>query len=249
MPTKDHAVFIAPTNKEVTIWRYLDLSKFVSMLATSSLFFARADCLGDPLEGSSSRPSVANRPELIADFAKEHGAVGDIESESRRMAGIISQTQQEQLKRTYVNCWHMNEHESAAMWRLYAKSDEAIAIKSRYSTLVRCIDEHCYVGQIVYLDYEVDPMPQGNALIPFVCKRMSFEHEHELRAVTTLNSADGKAHPTGIQKSVDLNALIETVYVSPLSATWFKETVMDLTQKYGLQKQVLQSNLLVDPVY
>lgn len=249
MPAKRHSVFIAPTEQEVTIWRYLDLSKFVSMLATSSLFFSRADLLGDPLEGSFSRPTVLSRPDLIANLAKKHGAIGDIESQSQQIAAIMSRSQQRQTKHTYVNCWHINEHESAAMWRLYSKSDEAIAIKSRYLRLVSSLDEDCYVGQVFYLDYESDAMPIGNALVPFVCKRKSFEHERELRAVTTLNPVDEKALPVGIQKRIDLDTLVEAVHVSPYSAVWFREVVVDLVQRYGLQKNVLQSNLIVDPVY
>lgn len=30
----------------------------------------------------------------------------------------------------YVSSWHMNEHESTAMWRLYLKSDEGLAIRT-----------------------------------------------------------------------------------------------------------------------
>ena len=36
---------------------------------------------------------------------------------------------------TAVNCWHINEHESAAMWDLYLKSNEGIAIQSTYQKL------------------------------------------------------------------------------------------------------------------
>lgn len=249
MPAKSHSVFIAPTNRDAAIWRYQDLSKFVSMLTSSSLFFSRADCLGDPLEGSSSKPNVVNRPGVLAEFALSHGAVGDVKSESLRIANIIGDVQRAQIERTYVNCWHMNEHESPAMWRLYGKSDETIAIKSSYSALVQCLDESCYVGQVIYLNYEIDVMPQGNSLIPFVCKRKSFEHECEVRALTTINAANGSVYPAGLEKSVDLNALIETIYVSPFSASWFKEVVQDIAQKYGLRKDVRQSDLVVDPVY
>lgn len=250
MPAKSHSVFHPPTDKEIAIWRYLDLSKFVSVLATSSLFFSRADHLGDPFEGSFSKPSAAGRAAFIAKWANEAGnAVGDIESESQRMATIISGTQQGQPKCTYVNCWHMNNYESAAMWRLYGSSNEAIAVKSSYSRLAECLDEKCYVGQVSYLDYDADEMSHGNALVPFVCKRKSFEHERELRAVTTINPDKGSLSPLGIQKAVDLHKLVDKIYVSPHSAGWFKDVVVSLTQKYGLEKEVLQSGMLADPIY
>ena len=29
-------------------------------------------------------------------------------------------------KEVAVNCWHLNEHESAAMWKVYLKSNEEL---------------------------------------------------------------------------------------------------------------------------
>ena len=35
-----------------------------------------------------------------------------------------------------INCWHMNDFESEAMWKLYLKSNEGIAIQSTYQRLI-----------------------------------------------------------------------------------------------------------------
>jgi hypothetical protein len=51
----------------------MDFTKYVSMLDSGSLFFARADLLGDPFEGSSSRANIALRPELYKEVAEETG--------------------------------------------------------------------------------------------------------------------------------------------------------------------------------
>ena len=34
-----------------------------------------------------------------------------------------------------INCWHLNDHESAAMWKLYLKSNEGIVIQSTFTNL------------------------------------------------------------------------------------------------------------------
>jgi hypothetical protein len=39
----------------------------------------------------------------------------------------------------FVNCWHMNEHESAAMWRLYSQADEAICVQSTFARLADAV--------------------------------------------------------------------------------------------------------------
>ena len=36
---------------DTVLWRYMDFTKFVSLLEKSALFFPRADKLGDPFEG------------------------------------------------------------------------------------------------------------------------------------------------------------------------------------------------------
>jgi hypothetical protein len=47
----EHPSFQAPANPNVSIWRYMDLTKFLWMLQEKALFFTRADFLGDPYEG------------------------------------------------------------------------------------------------------------------------------------------------------------------------------------------------------
>ena len=52
---RDHPSFRHPSNPDVPLWRYMDLSKFISLIQTSKLYFARAADLGDPFEGSLPR--------------------------------------------------------------------------------------------------------------------------------------------------------------------------------------------------
>ena len=40
-----------------------------------------------------------------------------------------------------------------------------------------------------------------------------------------------------------LDDLIESVYVSPMAASWFKDIVADILNKYGLNKDVSHSSL------
>ena len=57
----------------------------------------------------------------------------------------------------------MNEFESAAMWNLYLKSNEGIAIQSTYKSLKRTLDKRrgdkdIVVGQVEYIDFNKDLM-------------------------------------------------------------------------------------------
>ena len=58
---EEHPVFNPPPDDAI-LWRYMDFTKFVSLLEKQALFFARADKLGDSFEGSLSQVNKTLRP-------------------------------------------------------------------------------------------------------------------------------------------------------------------------------------------
>ena len=84
---------------------------------------------------------------------------------------------------------------------------------------------------------------------PFVYKRRSFEHEHEIRAMVLVHNGEKNEKTSGIYVSVSLNTLIEKIYVSPKAPKWFLDLVKSVSKKYGLDKEVIQSNLYNGLVY
>jgi hypothetical protein len=164
----------------------------------------------------------------------------------------------------YVNSWHMNEYESAAMWRLYARTNEAIAVQSSYARLCECLPSkvhlasdnvaEVYTGEVQYIDYETDWLPEGNLFYPIVHKRKSFEHEREMRAVIQDATPGGNMAMenlrTGCLVGVSLEELVEAVYVAPTAPAWFRDLVGAITHKYGfIHKPIIRSSLDVDPVF
>jgi hypothetical protein len=158
----------------------------------------------------------------------------------------------------FVSCWYTSDHESAAMWKLYARTSEAIAVESTFghlrvllpgdSTARRCV----YIGMVKYLDYEAQAFPQNNVYWPFVHKRLSFAHERELRAIVQEGGAGGLSTPNpdpGITIPVELEKLIRRVWVAPDAPGWFFELVKSVCSRYGVAVEVRQSKLGQDPVY
>jgi len=245
---KEHPAFEKPENANAKIWRYLDFTKFVSLLDKSALFFTRADKLSDPFEGSYSKANVKLRPDIYK---------GKIPPDALK---DLSQFYRLFRKFTAINCWHLNKYESAAMWRLYLKSNEGIAIQSTFNLLKGSLKDgnhNIFIGKVKYIDFEKDWLPEGNTLYPFVHKRKSFEHEQELRVVIQelCYKKNGKINwdrppfDDGIYASVDLSVLIERLYLAPTSPKWLLELVRSVTRKYGLDKDVIQSSLDGTPVY
>jgi hypothetical protein len=217
-------------------------------LDKSALFFSRADKLGDPFEGSFPEVNVKLRPELYKDKIPSK-VLKDL-SEFTRLF----------IRCTVINCWHLNEYESAAMWKLYIKSDEGIAIRSIFKRLTSCFKDekhNIHVGIVKYIDYEKDWMPEGNSFYPFVHKRKSFEHEQEVRAIIQgfsykKNGAiDFSKTPfnDGIYVPVDLDVLIDEIRLAPTCPEWLYQVVKSVTEKYRLNKRVLRSDLDKVPFY
>jgi hypothetical protein len=157
-----HPIFVQPDNEDIQVWRYMDFTKFVSFIESRCLYFTRADRFDDPFEGSYPKINVDARRILPPGFPPDKQ---DIYFKQMASMGEINQRWQ---KFHAINCWHMNEHESAAMWKLYLKSDEGIAIQSTYRKLRESItdDEKVYLGVVKYIDYEKEWIDAGNSFSP-----------------------------------------------------------------------------------
>jgi hypothetical protein len=227
---------------EARIWRYMDFSKFVSLLYKSALFFARVDQLDDPFEGSFPRVNVELRPQVFKDKMPPK----DIE--------YLSEFYKQFVTRTFVNCWHVSPYQSA-MWKLYLQSNEGIAILSSFNRLKDSLtdaDHDIYIGNVKYINYKKDIIPEGS-LFPYFHKRKSFEHEQELRVVIQAFSYDQKGeidwsrspHRKGLYVPVNLDLLIDRIILAPSCSPWQKAVVKSVVKKYGLDKRVLHSLLYV----
>jgi hypothetical protein len=247
--------------------------KFMSLFDRLALYFARVDRLGDPFEGSYGWRNLAGDlrdDEMVPTFSSETPAnllgkwVGSrpLTPKERRASFILGQ------KNTYANCWHMNDHESAAMWSVYSRSGEGIAIRSTYRRLRDSFtspdpNQMVSIGVVKYIDYEVDGIPESSPFFSYLHKRKSFESEHELRALVfgSAPDGDGPLNPDKMQSApgkyidISLNTLIESVYVSPKSPDWVTELVRSTVKRMSARCEfdrdvsVINSRLDDTPLY
>ena len=239
-----HTCFRSPDDPSIKIWRYMDFTKYVACLEKRSLYFSRSDKLDDPYEGATSHANIKLRPAVYKDSIPEKVL--------EQMSAFAKWNRQW----TYINCWHMNEHESAAMWKLYAQTQQAVVLQSTFERLAGCLPDEIYVGMVNYIDYETEWLPEGNAFWPYVHKRKSFEHERELRAVILEVPTPGDQiligppnSKLGRQVAISLTDLIEAVHVSPEAPEWFAELVVNVAAKYGFKFEIKHSVLSKTPVY
>jgi hypothetical protein len=229
----------------------MDFAKFVALLAKRQLFFARADRLSDAFEGAKG---LLERKEqwdkFYRDFFRDALSTvpggstqtpAEIEAQLPRMIRDMEQIGERDRRSTYISCWHRNAHESEAMWRLYSGFvQNAIAVVTTVGRLRRSLGEArgIRIGEVEYIDLASSYAGINQT---FWRKRLSFQHEREVRAIIRVY---GKALPDhGIVKDCDLDVLIESVFISPEAPGWFAEVVDDTMSRYGVNVKAQQSSI------
>ncbi len=257
MPFEEHPCFITPPDHQV-IRRYMSLEKFISLLIKQSLHFSRSDLLGDPHEGSYTMLNQLLDHHQLSNFCE-----GNHEQVNTAMANNAAF--RNRMKATiYANCWTMQEHESMALWQIYAGNSSGIVIQSTVGNLKQSLSstpDALYISEIKYTDYSEDiigPLSDDinavdNVFNAFLHKRHCYDFESELRVVyTRWENLDHAIEPKlGYFIQTNLNDLINGVFVySPLpQAGNFLELVKDICAKYNLNKIVALSSVIAPPIY
>ncbi len=250
---KSHQI-CSPNNPNQQIWRFQDFAKFVSLLKIRSLHFCRIDKFKDPFEGEL--------PVTYVEKYRERLRKTGVHSEAaiKGMTDGIIRVHKLGKKWHYANCWHINKVESEAMWKLYTTGNEGIAIQSTFKRLKHSLPEEeddsrrVYIGKIKYIDYDQEDPEKQSSLACSFQKRLNFDHERELRAIIHHEKLGKNGGPiqdtpkeTGLSVKVNLDKLIEKVYVSPMSQKWFHCVVKSVMKKYGLEKELCLSRLAEKP--
>jgi hypothetical protein len=244
-----HPAFDSPADS-AALWRYMDFPRFIALLERRALFFSSIRCLADRFEGALT-------PGLLA--AVE--GLGEAQVRSRRLWNYAS----------YINCWNESEHESVALWSMYASPAGGVAIRSSMASILDALapdtsgltpPDALYVGSVRYLDYGSADIPDGNAFSPIVHKRLAYEFEHEVRLVAWPQRLISAAQavrmpdwwealepiaPSGYDIAVNPDRLIEAVVLAPEAPEWLVALVTVVSARYGLTALVRRSDLDAEP--
>jgi len=221
-------------NPDTIIWKYLDLSKFVDLLLYKKLFMSRSDKFEDQYEGTFSEPTY----EEIKKLAKDNPNFIDFYKTHR--------------KNVVISSWHINEYESFAMWQIFTQKNEGLAIQSTIGRLQKALAadgefEQC-IGEVNYIDYKKEYIPFENTFFPFLFKRKSFQYEREVRVISDVTALNLQID-NGLKVDIDIEELIEKIYIHPKSENWYKKLVTDLLLRLGFnfvtEKSDLESDILI----
>ncbi|HCQ11696.1 hypothetical protein [Flavobacterium sp.] len=231
---KNNPNITLPEDPNTIVWKYLDLSKFLDLLLSRKLFMSRSDKFEDQYEGTFSEPTYeeikklsVNNPEFL-NYYKSH------------------------REKVVISSWHINEYESFAMWQIFTQNSEGLAIQSTIGRLQKAMDVekdfNQYIGEVNYIDYKKEYIPFDDMFFPFLFKRKSFQYEREVRIIADLSEQEIKIND-GLKIEVDIDQLIEKIYIHPKSENWYKKLVIELVDKLGfdfeIEKSDLESDILI----
>ena len=223
-----------PEDPETIVWKYLDLSKFLDLLLSQKLFMSRSDKFEDQYEGTFSEPTFEEIKKL-----SEHNPE-------------FLKFYKERREKVVISSWHINEYESFAMWQIFTQNNEGLAIQSTVGRLQAALQaDTSYqqsIGEVNYIDYKKEHIPFDDMFFPFLFKRKSFIYEREIRIIC---DASSRVNPVkeGLNISVNINDLIEKIYIHPKSENWYKKLVIGLLKKldfdFLIEKSDLESDILI----
>jgi hypothetical protein len=241
---------------EEKLWRYIDLSQFIYLLSESCLYFSKLGELDDKWEGTF--PNAMNELMTRSPIYQATRLFTD-ENHAREYV----RTDLKQQQHFYgVNCWHLNEVESVAMWKLYTSGIDGVAIQTTVGRLTASLalePRDLFIAEVQYIDHEAENVPEPiepNVLTPLITKRRSFRHEREVRAILDRRSTSDPNEELGMRCGlgfcgepihVDTTALIERIVVAQEYPAWAISSLQEAVTAQGISITIETSDLLKTP--
>jgi hypothetical protein len=209
---------------DCSVWRYMNLEKLLSILIDRALFFAPTAVLAvnDKYEGQAMAGELAGLNSASIKEADDKYILPTINS-------------------SYFNCWHMNDSESDAMWKIYVTGAGGVAIRSTVARLKQCfnsLEGNVHLGRIRYVEDESDHL--DHPVHRCMRKKPAFRHEQEIRLVYYDQQRE-HAGSAGLLIPIDVPVLVEGVVVSPRAESWFLPLVKKVVAKLGYEIEVVAS--------
>ncbi len=261
MPYHHDLTDSVPTT-DIPIWRYMDFARFLDLIRSNALYFRCVEEFKelDPFEGAFPTNHVTGLlPDWRSQGALEHH-LSILTDQIVAMCDVVR-------KLVYVNCWHVNEYESAAMWSQYGPTD-GIAIKTNIERMKASFatdHRNVRISEIRYIDYDKQDSDYRRI---YLYKRKSFEHEKELRAfvdndrlfmklasqvlnlkppspalLDVVNDHTVK-YETGVKVNACAMTLIEEVRIAPRAQPFVEDVLRDVMAKYGLGNKLLRQSTI-----
>lgn len=229
-------------SSDSTVWRYLNFTELMSILERGGVWFSNISQFDDPYEGTIPQKNISREIDEIARRA-------DVEEDLAKRVHSVVTSGSSYGTSGFVSCWNLSNNESAALWEQYIEASEGVAIRTSVDQLERAFSEserELTFGEIEYIDYTLEEIPPG--MMPTLYhKRKSFEHECEFRI--SFLRGENEDLDGGTYIKVDIDTLIDEIYLAPTAPNWFYDQIERVLDTYGVSCGLEKSDIYSDPVY
>lgn len=239
-----HPVFNMPPD-EAVVWRYMPVDRFIQLYRENYLWFGRVDTYKaeDPHEAwvpvKQQELEEVQRKSQNWGYRKQGNVIISGDELAKESYRLFEQLLEARDYNTYINCWHRSEIENFAMWKIYGRSHDCVAIRTTIGDLRNALGEDrgysLYGGNLNYIDYKNDVFSeeaQHNLWAKYIHKSHFFKYEKEFRLLFNDNGSktpllDGAPYfmqPTdeeidqiskGIKVPCDFNRLNARILIGP----------------------------------
>ena len=228
-----------------TLWRYMSLAKFCSLLQRRELFFSLVGDMEDKYEGFIYPPTPRQDEEPL-----------------QQAENLGHNLLQGWARTSLVSCWTESDRESSLMWKVYAGS-EGVAIRTTFQCLMKSMpsvtDWPIKAGKVQYVNYEQREISRFG-WTPLFHKRAEYREEEEVRLMLPGPPCQGEltdehlerwdfhldqdvAEQRGRYVPVNLEVLLSEVVLPPRAEPWFTEVIKSIVQSSTVSIPVRRSSI------
>jgi hypothetical protein len=241
----------------ILVRKYLDLSKFVSLLQ-DGIWFSRLDNFDDDYEGRVSDKTVRHR------FDQWEYLEFEDDPPPYDLRQMYAAEDEILRKQSFVSCWRYGEEESAVFWDAYIDDGDGVAVETTLDALSSAMEQahrEVLIGKVNYREYKgSDERFAANGVDRVFHKRIAFGDEKELRLLARqeLNDMDLEVSETGgidmelkaapgFNLKVDPEDLIERIILPPDINDRQLTQVVQLMEYHDITAEIWRSMLDVSP--
>lgn len=236
----DVSTELAPSSNTI-LRRYMDLSKYLDLLCSKTLYFCQADKFPDRYEGV-----LTNSMRELQNSLNRRGLSRDRAEDFVLRARLG----------TYVSCWTYGKSDNMALWQLYGGIKNSVAVTTTVKNLKKCVSidsDIPIICKVDYIDHHKDPQfPTGNPTTALMYKNKSYFFEREVRILLNKTRQDEpvenlKDNPAYVKLTINPNELIRSVVLAPESEPWFEEIIREVSKKFEMT-QPIRNSILSKPI-
>ena len=264
---------VEPLNGDITIWRYMDLASFMSLVLEKQLMFRRTNCFKDVYDTfvDLDSKSIESIIKALKDAQKSPNSfikiheINPKEEETSDGSMSIKQIQpfwtdngmQILFDATgnliclsdmvYCSSWHENDHENYALWKIYlGNKPEGVAIKTSVKKICNILNNQSndfFIGRIDYDSSKKNIFNEGLSNHAIILRKKK-EYEYEKEIrIYTIEKDMKNSQPYLYLPITNMEDFVEELWISPFVGNWFSETIHSFIKQNNLNIKVEHSSI------